>query len=139
MHLTVSWYDFLVPSALGRGGIARVCRRLYERVHLRLTVVIGYDCRLVLGRHHDIGYTGHPLEARLDRAGAGGAGHSAIGKDCVLPHLVDVPDRALGDLAKLAHEAERGINIGMLHGYHSLINGSWRACPWPPWSTGTDD
>jgi hypothetical protein len=50
-------------------------------------------------------------------------------QNCVLTHLVDVPDRAFGDLAKLAHKAERGINIGMLHGYHSLINGSRRAWP----------
>jgi hypothetical protein len=55
-------------------------------------------------------------ERRRERLVA--CGHSAVGKNCVLPHLVNVPDRAFGDLAKLAHEAERGINIVMLHGYH---------------------
>ena len=62
-------------SALWRGRIARIRRRLHERIHLRLAIVEGHHGRLVPGRYDNVGYARHGLEARLDGAGARGAGH----------------------------------------------------------------
>ena len=48
---------------LGAEGLARIRRRLHERIHLRLAIVV------------DIGYARHGLETRLYGARAKGEGH----------------------------------------------------------------
>jgi len=69
------------------------------------TAYVEFETRFAAGR-------GGP-EHRRERIARG---HGTVGKNRVLPHLVDVSGRALGDLTKLGYEGQSGINIGRLHG-----------------------
>src|ERR1700751_1650925 len=53
-------------SALGRGGIARVRSGCGERLHVRLSVIIGHHSRLVFVRHDRLGHPWHCFEAGFD-------------------------------------------------------------------------